>query len=136
MKRYRPITLIFSIVLFSSPLIYSQEIKLDSVPGNKSVIHGAVGFVPIYGVINISYERKIAENTDRFLRSYWAKASAGLWGAWAVGGPVYSGGITALTGSKKSHLELNIGFALFYDRMIYKDPIYNKPSVGTARPKI
>ncbi|WP_375581309.1 hypothetical protein ABWH96_10000 [Marivirga tractuosa] len=124
----------FSILIISFYMAlnysYGQELEKDTLKTDesKNVIYGTVGFVPIYAVANISYERCIAANDNKFLRSFWLKVSGGLWEAWAVGGPHFFAGLTSLTGSGNHHLELNIGFVSMYDKKSYEDNYLYNPN--------
>lgn len=122
----------FSLFILSSIAFYckGQDTKeaTSQVKESKNVIHGTIGFIPLYFAGNISYERRFAANSDKFLRSFWLKVSGGAWAAWAVGGPLYYAGITSLTGSGKSHLEFNLGFASRYDKKSYEEKDYFRPT--------
>lgn len=132
MTCFKQIFILIFFSLFALTDSYGKESENDSLKADesKNVIHGTVGFVPIYAVANISYERRIAANKNKLLRSFWLKVSGGFWEAWSVGGPHFLAGLTSLAGSGNHHLEFSIGFVSMYDKKAYDDYLAYGRSAG------
>jgi hypothetical protein len=96
---------------------YVQEHKTDTTQSGlkKNVIYGSLGVFPFWGTLNGNYERLVAERKDKFFKSYWLKFGGGYWISWGVWGPHFMTGLTTLTGSKNSHLELSAGLTVLLD---------------------
>jgi membrane-bound acyltransferase YfiQ involved in biofilm formation len=93
------------------------------------------GFVPVWGTLNINYERLIKKTNKGFFRSYMAKISGGYWFVWVSSGYHLITGLTTLTGSKSSHLETHIGFCTLFDNRLYNDSAFDSQITGEPYPK-
>lgn len=100
----------------------------------KNVIYGNIGFVPVWGVINVAYERRILKTNSAFVNSLWAKVGGGYWVEFSSGGPHALAGITALSGTGNHHLETSLGFVSLYDYSDYKKDLQSYEIVGNLKP--
>jgi len=84
----------------------------DTEPKNEIAdysLYASLGTVFVYAAVTGNVERKFAEGNG-FFKNYYAKVSYGEWGAWGGDeGTISTIGVTAMTGVKNSHLEVNAG---------------------------
>lgn len=115
--------LLINIFLIST--LYSQDKVYNDISTQlkPNAVYASLGF----GVANLNYERKIFEPKKKsFFTSYWAKVGGGLWAEFFGGeGGNLTLGLTALTGSKKSHLEVGLGLTGLYDKVGYNIGVSN-----------
>jgi hypothetical protein len=107
---------ILSVIFFTFFIfnLHGQEHKTDTIPTGlkKNAVYGSItyisdGYIGFRG-LSINAERMLW-NTGGFINSIWIR-----FGDWGGGhGTHLIGGITALTGSRASHFEVNLGVASF-----------------------
>ena len=108
----------------------SSEPQQESGKLSKNVIYGTAGFFPIWGVININYERMLGHSSEKFVKSLWYRVGGGYWGTWGAEGPHFVSTLTALTGSKNNHLELSLGIAILNDNYYHDNSLYPAGNIG------
>ena len=91
----------------------------------KNVIHGTVGFLGVWAVANINYERLILDRKDKFLNTLWLRVGGGGYAGWDVSGPHAVVGFTLITGKKNSHIETHLGLGSTYDKTGYNIGLRN-----------
>jgi len=121
---------LFLLLTFYSATGQISDFQQEPEKVNKNVIYGTVGFFPIWGAININYERMIAHSTEKFLKSWWYRAGGGVWGSWGAEGPHFVSTIAALTGSKNSHFEAGLGFTILNDNYYHENSLYPAGNIG------
>ena len=129
--------IILSFLIFSFKISFAQSSYSDSLSNkiNKNNIYINLGFVPVYGALNINYERLFKRTKKGFFKSYMAKLSGGYWISWISSGPHCTIGFSALTGSKSSHLETHIGISTMFNKSIYNDSVFDSQYNGDPAPK-
>jgi hypothetical protein len=104
------------LVFFSitSTFCYSQSDSTNKEL-NKNNVFATLGFIPLYGVLNGNYERRVWKNKSKLIQTGYIRGSGGAWASWLSGGPQYGVGMTSLSGSKNSHLEMHLGVSMLVD---------------------
>ncbi|GAA5038049.1 hypothetical protein GCM10011506_35430 [Marivirga lumbricoides] len=123
------IILLISINCFSQTL-YKNTLDKE----NKNAIYANIGFVPVWGVINAAYERRLLKTNSAFINSLWAKVGGGYWVEFSSGGPHAMAGITALSGTGNHHIEASVGFVSLYNYADYKKDLQSYEIVGNVKP--
>ena len=85
----------------------------------KNAIYGTVGFLGVWAVADINYERLIVERRDKFLNTIWLRVGGGGYAGWDASGPLAIAGFTLLTGKRNSHIEAHLGLSSAYDKTGY-----------------
>jgi hypothetical protein len=135
MKYLKVITLILLFVIVFKSKGYSQELYASTLNNDhKNAIYGNIGFVPVWGVINGAYERRILKTGNALLNSLWAKVGGGYWLQVSSGGPHILAGVTALSGTGKNHLEVSLGFVSLYNYSDYKKDLASYQILGNVEP--
>ncbi len=111
--------------------VYASTLDKDS----KNVIHGNIGFIPVWFAISGAYERRILKTDNSLLNTLWAKVGGGYWAQFDSGGPYALAGLTALSGRAKNHLEVSLGFVSLYDYSDYKRDLESYRIVGNVEPQ-
>ena len=112
---------------YNTPPASNLEIK-------KNVIHGTVGFLGVWAVADINYERLILERKDKFLNTLWLRVGGGGYAGWDVSGPLVVAGFNLLTGRRKSHIEGHLGLSSAYDKTGYDIGLSNARGGYEAEP--
>ena len=124
--------LLLNVLFISAAYSQNNEADTNSPSLKKNVIYGTLGVGGI-SVINGNYERKLFESTKKqFISSAWWKLGYGVWAEFfGDTGSNITTGLTALTGSKKGHLELNLGFTSYIGAEAFRPfpTAYGKNSV-------
>jgi hypothetical protein len=102
--------------------------------GKKNVVYGTLGFLGVWAVANLNYERKIMVREDKFINSLLIRVGGGTWASWDVSGPHAVAGLTLLTGKKNSHIEIDFGITTLYDRLGYKLDVSDAESGYGSKP--
>jgi hypothetical protein len=106
--------LLLNVLFISAAYSQNNEAATNSPSLKKNVVYGTIGY-GITIVANGNYERKLFESTEKkLINSIWWKVGYGVWVDFDLDdGSNITTGFTALTGSKKGHIELNFGFTHF-----------------------
>lgn len=124
---------IFSLfLLLTIHSVTGQTSESEKAPEriSKNVIYGTLGFFPIWGALNINYERMLGHSTEKFITSWWWRLGGGVWGAWETGGPHFLSTLSAMTGSGKSHFEAGLGFTVLNDNYYHENSFYPAGNIG------
>ena len=121
---------VFLLLTFQSAAGQSSDSFNDSETLMKNAIYASAGFVPIWGAININYERMLINSPEKFLKSWWFRIGGGKWATWGIEGPHFVSTITALTGSKNNHLELSAGITILNDNYDNENSAYPAGNIG------
>jgi hypothetical protein len=112
MNRLVEIVLFVCFIILCSPNnIFAQNEK-DTLTKNAIYVTGGTFGLWVTG--NINYERLISANDSRFFKQFHLHADAGRFLTWGAEGYFVNAKAIALSGPKRSHLELGFGFAYFF----------------------
>jgi hypothetical protein len=89
----------------------------EAYTGKRNNIYGTAGFLGLWIVGEINYERLIMGHPEKFFNSLWFRVSGGGFAGWEISGPLGVTGVTLLTGKRNSHLEVNLGIAALFDKV-------------------
>ncbi|MEM9687542.1 MAG: hypothetical protein AAF934_11570, partial [Bacteroidota bacterium] len=115
--------------------IYGQEVNIDAIPTllKKNAVYGSIGYLVYYGFYNINVERTLWD-TNGIITNIRARLGGGEWarGGWggSEGGTHFIGTLSALTGYRTFHFELNIGAVYLHDKINNKNFIYPASALG------
>ena len=114
MKKYFYV-IILTTCLYSSNVIIAQNSSVDSAGKNVLYLEGSS--ILVYNTATLNYDRRIKQYEKGFFKHYYLNAGAGVFNLNSGFGPGSSangilGGlnIIGLTGKKKGHFEVTLGF--------------------------
>ena len=121
---------VFLLLTFQSAAGQSSDSFSDSETLRKNSIYASAGFIPLWGAININYERMLINSSEKFLKSWWLRIGGGKWATWEIEGLHFVSTIAALTGSKNNHLELSAGITILNDNYENENSVYPAGNIG------
>lgn len=101
--------------------LHGQEHKTDTIQPalKKNVVYGSIGIIVFGGFYSINAERMLF-NSSGSINSIWIRFGGGEWIVASFGdtdgGIHLIGTINALTGSRASHFEANVGAVYLYNK--------------------
>jgi hypothetical protein len=121
----KKVILILFAVLLSFQYLTAQKKQTNDTLLNKNTIYASVGWLVLYGTVNLSYERNLFQPNRKLIKYVNLKASYGKFATWGIAGDVYMLNAVFLTGVKKNHLEAIAGLSIFFDREGYDIGVSN-----------
>ena len=123
-----------SLILLTEVSLCQNNNEIIAESEKKNIVYATIGFVPIWGVINLNYERVLLSKEEGFFSSYLLRLGGGKWFSWLAGGPNGVIGLTALTGRRNSHLETHLGFTSLYNKYLYDLAMWDYNEYGGQSP--
>ena len=92
---YKPLLIL--LFYFLPNITYSQDNNSELLEPklNKNTIYVTGGFIPLWGVANLNYERKIWDSKHRLIKTGWVRLAGGGYATWGEEGMDFVGKIVA-----------------------------------------
>jgi hypothetical protein len=120
--------ILLTIILLIFSFSESQATEKDSIDSHsKNTVYagiGANGFDFLFN-INVNYERLVFSIKKRSFVNFYARAGIGQVVGWETSGPSANVNIQCVFGSKRSHFEIGIGCAAWFDKIGYPIGVSN-----------